>query len=215
MARGKSERSRTESSRKEKPVTLIVCEGETEYRYFMQIRQEYRAMGIRVVVSDQSNPLGVLACAKRKKRELQKKGLRVTAWIVLDAESVQFEKERHYRDALIQSDAAGICVANSSPCFEYWMLLHFSAGDMVMDPKQALSALRRPGRLPSYKKPDAPFRELWPIYRSGVPSTAALRRREAIESDGEDPRFGRPVTYVDVLVDQLVKTYEKRLPAME
>lgn len=92
-------------------------------------------------------------------------------------------------------------IANSSPCFEYWPLIHFAPGVNVYEPKQAEEELAKPGRVEGYKKPNLPHDVLWEIYAAGKPSDAARKRRESIAELGEDPRYGRPVTYVDELVD--------------
>ncbi|MGN0077716.1 MAG: RloB family protein [Coriobacteriales bacterium] len=207
MARGRSERSRREKRRKEKPVVLIVCEGETELAYFKALRTRYRAQGIVVKQADETNPAAILEFAKRAKREMEAKGVKVSTWVVFDAESTAGERERRYRETIGTALGSGMGVANSSPCFEYWALLHYSPGIMVYEPAQAVAELAKEGRAAGYSKPNLPFEELWQLHRQGVPSRAAARRRNDLESLGEDPRFGRPVTYVDVLVDGLVEAF--------
>lgn len=97
-------------------------------------------------------------------------------------------------------------MANSSPCFEYWLLIHFAPGIIVYEPRQAEEELAKPGRIEGYAKPNLPQDgSLWDIYSSGGPSAAARSRRAKYEELGEDPRFGTPVTYVDELVDRLVE----------
>jgi hypothetical protein len=122
---------------------------------------------------------------------------------VFDAEDELEEKKRGYRDTLQKLSKSSVNAANSSPCFEYWILLHFVIGIKVYSPSEALRELKRKGRIPNYEKPYLPFNELWTIYKNGKPSTAACAAREEIEISGQNPIFGRPVTYVDKLLDRL------------
>lgn len=199
---------RRDAPRREKPVVLVVCEGETERRYFKGIRARLRANGIEVCLSDESNPRAILACAKREKKKLVADGLKVDAvWLVFDAETEAVQRERGYTLVIEEALRAGFRVANSSPCFEYWPLLHFVPGIMVVNPADAERELGRTGRIPGYRKPDLPFDDLWKLYQTGAPSKAAVARRKACEALGDDPRFARPVTFVDELVDELVGTF--------
>lgn len=201
--RGKSERSRREQRREEKPVILIICEGETEELYFADVKRRLRANWIEVRNPHRCDPKGLVSAARRERRALTKKGLRVEPWVVFDAESSEVQDSRGYEEAIAHALKENIGVANSSPCFEYWVLLHYAPGIMVGEPKDAERELKKPGRIPGFKKPDLPHDALWTAYLSGEPSQAARSRREAIVSNGEKPRLGRPVTYVDALVDKL------------
>lgn len=139
-----------------------------------------------------------------KRRELLGKGLVVKAWVVFDAESREEQESRSYHEAIKQAEAQGIQVANSSPSFEYWILLHYAPGVLVDSPKDAERELRKTGRIPGYAKPVLPLDELWALYCKGLPSKAAAECRNRLSEQGECERLGRPVTYVDVLVDNLV-----------
>ena len=209
MTARNQKQSRRAGGRVEKPTYLIVCEGETECNYFKAIRRHYRAKWIVPRQSDKPNPKGILECAKRCSKELVSKGLDVRVWVVFDAESPQDEIDRKYKEVIGQAIKAKMNVANSSPCFEYWLLLHFAPSIQVIEPNEAERELKKRGRIPDYKKPNIPFEQVWEIYESGNPSKAACDRRESISSCG-NPRFGRPVTYVDTLVDELVAVSRKR-----
>ncbi len=202
-AKGRSERSRRERKRQERPVVLIVCEGETELRYFKDIKQRFRANWMEVYKPHCNDPKGLVGACRRKKRELTTKGLRINAWVVFDAESRKDQEARSYAEAIVHAGKSGIGVANSSPCFEYWILLHYAPGALVDSPEDAERELKKSGRIPDYRKPELPLDILWDIYVSGVPSKAATRRRAQLIEEGEQERLARPVTFVDQLVDSL------------
>lgn len=106
---------------------------------------------------------------------------------------------------LQKAASKGVGAANSGPCFEYWPLLHFAPGAKVYTPEEAEAELKKKGRIPGYDKPNLPCDQLWELYLSGNPSKAAAARRAELSAEGENPAFGRPVTYVDTLVDRIVE----------
>lgn len=205
VARVRTSRSARGKRRHEKPVVLIVCEGETERRYFSDVKRRFRARWIEVYKPHSNDPRGLVTAARRKLTELKLKGLRVEPWVVFDAESREDEEARGYSVAIEEAKRRGIGVANSSPSFEYWILLHYAPGIQVDSPSDAERELGREGRIPGYEKPGLPYDELWEKYISGVPSGAARTRREALVEDGTNEKLARPVTYVDCLLDRLVE----------
>lgn len=204
MGGRRSERSRRERRRSEKRVILVVVEGETEQLYFRDIKGRLKAPWLIVEKPSSNDPFNLVLAARRRRTELEKDGLSVRAWVAFDAEASQDEEARGYGRAIAQAEKYGIGVANSSPCFEYWLLLHFAPGIQVDTPTRAVSELARPGRVTGYRKPELPYEDLWEILMGGGPSDAARARRASYEDDGTDPRMGRPVTYVDVLVDEIL-----------
>lgn len=201
----RSERSRRERRRSERPVILVVVEGETEEGYFRYAKGRLRAQWLVVEKPSRNDPFNLVLAAKRRATQLAKQGLAVRPWVVFDAEARQDEEARGYGKAIAQAEKYGIGVANSSPCFEYWLLLHFAPGAQVDTPTEAASELARPGRVEGYRKPELPYEALWEILLSGVPSDAARARRGSYEDDGTDPRMGRPVTYVDELMGEILR----------
>ena len=203
--REKSERTRRECRRSEKPVVLIVVEGETEEGYFKFAKRKLRARWIEVEKPNSNDPCSLVSAAKREKRRLERDGLSVIPWAVFDAEARDAEDARGYGKAIAQAEKSGIRVANSSPCFEYWLLLHFAPGILVDTPAEASAELARSGRVDGYKKPDLPYKQLWEILIGGSPAKAASARRASLEADGMTPRMGRPVTYVDQLMTLILE----------
>lgn len=129
MARtGRSRRSfgRKSGKRKYKNLFLIVCEGAvTERAYFNWLNSLYDASLIKVEVvkkhSTHSSPQHLIKAAISSGRRAFQKGDEL--WIVLDKDEwtenqfliLQQWSLAHQRNRL----------AVSSPCFEYWILLHY------------------------------------------------------------------------------------------
>lgn len=76
-ARGRSERSRRERRRAERPLVLIVVEGETEERYFADVKRRLRASWIRVERPSRNDPRGLVLAARGMRDDLKHKGLDV------------------------------------------------------------------------------------------------------------------------------------------
>lgn len=98
------------------------------------------------------------------------------------------------------------------PSFLTWTLFRCQSAQeivryrvLVDSPSDAERELGRDGRILGYEKPGLPYEDLWTRYLSGVPSKAARARRSALADDGFNERMGRPVTYVDGLVDRLAE----------
>lgn len=208
MARGQSRRTRDERRRTKRPIVLIVCEGETERRYFLDIKERFRANGIIVKPSDKSDSLGILAFPKAEERRLGRNGKLVSeTWLVFDAENSPAREERHYAEAMVKACSAKKRMANSSPCFEYWPQLHYLPNARALTTKETVKKLSGDGAVPGYKKPILPYDDLWERYASGSPSAAARSVRAAADRAGDDPRLATPVTYVDELVDRLYEDF--------
>ena len=115
---------------------LIVTEGEvTEPVYFEALKNKLnlQTVEIEVVGSGKGDPrrLAEAALEERKKRKKANRQGTLTLskapdfdelWIVFDTD-VPVEHGR-FHDGVAFAEAKGVKVADSSPCFEYWLLLH-------------------------------------------------------------------------------------------
>ncbi|MCF6262104.1 MAG: RloB family protein [Xanthomonadales bacterium] len=140
---------------------LIVCEGEkTEPNYFQGLCDYYRLNSANIEICGDcgSAPINVVERAKELYRAEKRSG------IPFDRVYCVFDKDSHRTyEAALQAvnnakPKATFFVVNSIPCFEFWLLLHFtyttspfcgtessnSAGDQVLD------RLRK--YIPSYAK---------------------------------------------------------------
>lgn len=181
---------------------LIVCEGQaTEVIYFKSLIRRLRlhTANIEVVPSPSSCPKeNVLHARAASEKE---------EW---DRIYCVFDKDGHakYVEACetAKASADSIVLANSVPCFEYWLLLHFemstasfygrrrSAGD------EAVSALRK--KIPDYRK----------SYPKILESTfesidAAVRNAENANRQAEKAGSDDPSTQVVGLVKHLLSIY--------
>lgn len=105
---------------------LIVCEGKkTEPNYFSDLVRYYRINSANVAIdgSSESSPCKVYERAVEIAKLEAKKG------DPFDRIYCVFDKDSHttYSDTLTKiANTRNFYAANSIPCFEYWLLLHFT-----------------------------------------------------------------------------------------
>ncbi|MXZ80792.1 MAG: RloB domain-containing protein [Gammaproteobacteria bacterium] len=185
---------------------LIVCEGQnTEFQYFRGLRDYYglNSANVDVCKDCNSDPLEIYKYAKRRYRQEKNKG------DPFDHVFCVFDKDSHgtYSQALDQirrTNPLGTFVAiNSVPCFEYWLLLHFSyterpytalSGNSACN--QVLTELKN--HIPDYSKGyKNTFGALAGNLDTAIDNArSAMRAAESVETDN-------PTTRVYELVDFL------------
>jgi len=112
--------------RKEYDKVLIVCEGEkTEPHYFNELINHYKISSANVKVDGScgSSPKCVFEYAVQLFEEEEKKG------DSYDRVYCVIDKDTHctYDDTIAKTEnMQQFYLANSVPCFEYWLLLHFN-----------------------------------------------------------------------------------------
>ncbi|MCL5974826.1 MAG: RloB family protein [Gammaproteobacteria bacterium] len=128
-ARSSQSLKRRQAKREAYKKILIVCEGEkTEPNYFEDVREHYQLNTVNVEVRGDcgSDPVSIIKFAKQRYREERDAG------DPFDKVYCLFDKDDHakYLSALAEVDSAvpknTFFAINSVPCFEYWLLLHFT-----------------------------------------------------------------------------------------
>jgi len=127
---------RPQGSRPPAKAILIVTEGElTEPTYFEVLRRKLSLPTVEVAILPKGcgDPKRLAEYAveeARKRREVFKSGKLGNAkaakfdelWIVFDTD-IPVE-HRRYADGVAFAESKGVKLAHSTPCFEYWLLLH-------------------------------------------------------------------------------------------
>ena len=123
------QKQRKIGTRKPYDRVLIVCEGaKTEPLYFKALREEYKlhTANIEVCNSPGSDAMTIIKHAKARYKEAKREGNS------FDRVYCVFDKDQHatYQSAIKElenSQPKNIFFAITSvPCFEYWILLHFT-----------------------------------------------------------------------------------------
>lgn len=130
------ERKKVQSNKGAGDSFLIVTEGTvTEPVYFSLLRDdlELSSVTVRVEPGEHSHPKHVIDTAVKEVRELarrvKKNELAVDevakydqVWAVIDTDVVV--REGRWNEVVAQAKANRVKLAHSSPCFEFWLLMH-------------------------------------------------------------------------------------------
>lgn len=181
---------------------LIVCEGgKTEPTYFRDLRDHYQinTANIEVIPGEGNDPVSIVRTAKQVQKTEAKLGEKY------DRVYCVFDRDEHtnYGEACHQVEAAGFFCVFSNPCFEYWLLLHFSytrapyARDGHRTAAQNCERELRE-HLPRYQKN---FQGLFQSLLPGLPE--AKVRATRILVDARRTGNENPSTRVHELVDYL------------
>ncbi|MFI5615899.1 RloB family protein [Streptomyces sp. NPDC051567] len=153
---------------------LIVCGSrETERQYLKGLRDHLRNPAVAVKVLNKPCSPTQLVTYARDQRE-QNRDAYDEVWCVFDVD--QFPD---VADAVAQARRHGIEVAVSNPCFEVWLLLHFTDHRASAETyKKLLPLLRK--HVPAYDKARVDFAR----YREGL--AAATERAVRLDPTGRD-----------------------------
>jgi hypothetical protein len=192
---------------------LIVCEGEkTEPTYFSDLIDHHALNTANVEVTGEcgSSPQCVLDFAIKKFKESTNEGNAFDrVYCVIDRDGHEGYDNVVQKFDSIRPKATYI-LANSVPCFEYWLLLHH---ELLTKPyanlpgnsvgKQVLHDLKK--HIPKYEKScNGLFQELLPLLEKAKSNAKqALAQAKAVGTDN-------PTTKIHVLVDDLQSLHDQR-----
>ena len=197
---------------------LIIAEGEvTEPVYFEALRDNLALQTIEIVVhgAGKGDPKRLaeeaLEARKKRKRDARNGDLPFSKamdfdelWIVFDTEAP--ERQGRYHDGVAFAKSNNVQTAGSTPCFEYWLLLHrrYTTAPMAefSDVKKHLKNVLG-GK---YAKNRQEALELIPPLLQDVDSAVARAekaRKYHLEAGTPDP--ANPSTDVDRLINSIRK----------
>lgn len=183
------------------PLVLVVCEGvATEPQYINGFRLAHGANTVRVQIeAPGGDPLSLV----KRAISLQEQASRAAARehdenLMYDEVWCVFDVDEHARlkEAREVADERGIQLAVSNPCFELWMLLHFTDHGAHLTSKRAAELVRK--HLPRYEK-HVRYEDLSGGYADAVQRAHALERRHA--EAGTD--CGNPSTGMHRLTERI------------
>jgi len=142
---------RKRNVREPKRIILIVCEGETEKKYFNTFRTRYRNNNIKIHTDFilQNDSINLIKFTKTK-RSLVKDfdaNEKDCAWCVFDVDNNTDKVLKKVNDF---AKKANIEIALSNPCIELWFLLHYKEVHSQISVQDSLSKLKE--FIPNYKK---------------------------------------------------------------
>jgi hypothetical protein len=197
--------ARREPFREQKPIILVVCEGEvTEKEYLVGIEKKYRNSRVTIEIAPESgrDPLSLVKVAKDRKREAEEKAKKQgddnlaydQVWCLHDIDDHTDKIPR----AKVMARDNGIQLAASNPCIELWLYLHFKDTGLIH--RDNLAKLLKK-HIPQYDK-----HVNFANYEAGLAD--AIQRGKALDklakAAGEPDR--NPTTGIYRLVEEIQKT---------
>lgn len=170
------------------PTVLLICEdAQSCKRYLEDAKVHFRAqLKVEVCHSGYTNPKGIVKAAQKKPASYEE------IYCVIDHDNRQ---ELAEAIKLCQQEEK-IKIIASYPCYEYWLLLHFSYTDAgFADAKAALKALCK--KMPDYKKDLAVFQQLLP----NLPQ--ARKHAEKAYAQAQQLQLPNPSTQMHLLLDRI------------
>jgi len=192
---------RGSASRPTGDIILIVCEGnKTEPQYFKSLQAEWKISAAQVEICGEqcgSAPISVVdhAIEARKTREREFKR---TGTPKYDQVWCVFDVDRHVslQDAQKKAKDNKLKVALSTPCFEFWYLLHFLYTTRPFPRcEDVVSELKK--HIPDYRKNAAPITLLLENLDNALANARRLR------ADNDKTGSTNPATDVDKLAQIL------------
>lgn len=194
---------------------LIVTEGTvTEPIYFDLLLRDLQLSVVRIKVQpgDASDPRHVIRTAEREAREQVRKAKKGTlgisepakfdhVWAVVDTDvAVRMDS---WNDVRQLAAARKVKLAHSTPCFEFWLLLHivgYTTRTDLVDGDTAKSAVKMAlGR--DYSTNEEVAKEVFPIFFPQWPKAVAHAERvRRHHESAATPQPANPSTEVDRLV---------------
>ncbi|MDO4260247.1 MAG: RloB family protein [Actinomycetaceae bacterium] len=181
---------RPSGTRAPKPLVIVIVEGKTEEEYITLLKREY-SDPLALLIKNQRNKTSLrnlLTSAKTQERENRDC---TAVWIICDTD----ENATHKRELekWLQEDRHHCCLSN--PCFEYWLLLHYTDNPRHFAAKDAESRVQEYCAAFSKGGPIPP--ELFENYRQ------AAKRAQNTTATHEDLWSGRSGTTMYELIDFL------------
>lgn len=192
---------RTAVNRKVRRSIAIIGEGLTEYRYVDDMRTTERYRFSLVPGIPKHSDIDDIV---RLGRDRVKAGYdSVLCLIDMDVLDGNHEKMEHYR--MLKQDNPEIIFVESSPCTEYWFLMHFMprpSSKEYADYDAVAQALKR--HIPNYEKTESFFNKTH-IYRE-LKEKGDMKRAIELSRELESLRIKEPKVYKSY--SQMYKLFE-------
>lgn len=192
------------NERKERPTILIGLEGkgESEKKYFQALNQKYRNhYNIRFATGNETDPIGIV---KNVEDSIRNMGLDTKNgdlfFCVIDAD-YDSSKESVINKAKHRAKDKGIKVIISNPCFELWLLLHFTKTTKLMNSIEVERELKT--YLSRYKKGQLDFSKFESKIDEAVKRAKEIKEYCEQYRDGDGITGLAPITFIYEIVELL------------
>jgi RloB-like protein len=213
-------------SRRPRECIHIVCEGTvTEPSYFGSLWQAIRLNTVEVEIAGEGAEISKVIDAAIRRREERADEARNSprfapfdeVWCVVDTE--RRNDNASWERGVNRAASAGLKLAWSNPCFEYWLLLHFEKLGRSFDGYAAIRPRVRQ-HIKHYEKNLDCFEQLAPRIATAIEHSKQIHRAQWQDTPKIIDR--NPATDVHLLVEKLIEVaemtveqYQERYPLPE
>jgi hypothetical protein len=191
---------RSTSTRVPERRILIVCEGKiTEPQYLGGVRSTYRLPAVKIEGAH-PDPLELVQSAV-KKRDAVTVDPYDEVWCVFD---VEYPVGNHVQEAIALAQDEGFFLANSNPCFELWLILHYRECASHMSTSAACSMA---DRLDGYSNKHVDFSKFSDNVDAAIKRSVRLDVMHA--GDGKICPDDNPSSRIGDLVSNLIRSSER------
>lgn len=188
---------RTKNKRPNKTVALV-GDGQTERIYFANVRDTDRPANLDIF-PDYPRKIGSYKGVLDRAVSLKNNGYdHVYALIDMD-KIISENKLVAYRIDKQSAEQAGVIVLENNPCFETWILLHFSStGKLFASCDNVIAEIRKPEAIANYEKGERYLNGLKPYERYKIrlrESAIPNAKRLEIDRNEQSDRYPRAETF--------------------
>jgi RloB-like protein len=143
--------ARIQQNRKLRENVAIVGDGQMEQIYFLDLRDTDRPKDISIK-PEIPRRIGSFHGVLQKAAELVPDYSKVFAFIDMD-KIIQDNQIPAYIKLKREVESIGVIVLENNPCFEIWLLMHFThTGKLYQNCDEVSAELRKNNRIPNYEK---------------------------------------------------------------
>ena len=194
-AKERARLERKKASRAGRPTALIVCEGRcTEPHYLVGLLEHLGVNAANAHIQPGSYKTEARSLVRDAQDRFRNNPEYDRVFVVLDGDQAHLaDAQREAAEGLAKASGGVVTVELivTSPCFEYWLLLHFEYTTRGYRSAEAVRALK--GHLTDYDKGD---RQIFAKVKSGLEvaeARAAKGHREIAKTGATSPRTDMPV----------------------
>lgn len=176
----------------------LVGDGQTERIYFANVRDTDRPANLSIF-PDYPRKIGSYKGVLERALTLKNNEYdHVYALIDMD-KIIDENKIAEYRIAKQSAEQSGVIVLENNPCFEIWILLHFSStGKLFSSCDNVIAEIRKPGAIANYEKGERYLTglKLYERYKQQL-REKAIPNAKKLEAnrDGQSDRYPRAETF--------------------
>ncbi|WP_028295888.1 RloB family protein [Olivibacter sitiensis] len=187
----------TRNKRTNKTVALV-GDGQTERIYFANVRDTDRPSNLDIF-PDYPRKIGSYKGVLERAVTLKNTGYdHVYALIDMD-KIINENRMAEYHANKQSAEQSGVTILENNPCFETWILLHFSStGKLFTSCDNVIAEIRKPGAIANYEKGERYLTGLKPYERykkllkeNAIPNAKKLE----VQRDGRSDRYPRAETF--------------------